>query len=122
MLIASFATAQLPNGSVAPDFTATDVNGNQHRLYDYLDQKATVILDISATWCGPCWNYHAGGTFEEIWEAHGPAGQPGVSQNTTDDVMILWFEGDAGTSLGELENSALGNWLNPNGEGDFTFQ
>ena len=49
MLIASFATAQLPNGSVAPDFTATDVNGNQHRLYDYLDQGYTVILDISAT-------------------------------------------------------------------------
>ena len=121
MLIVSFATAQLPNGSVAPDFTATDVNGNQHRLYDYLDQGYTVILDISATWCGPCWNYHAGGTFEEIWEAHGPAGQPGVSQNTTDDVMILWFEGDAGTSLSELENSALGNWLNPNGEGEVHF-
>lgn len=24
--------AQLPNGSVAPDFTVTDVNGNEHRL------------------------------------------------------------------------------------------
>ena len=115
-VIFSFSTssfAQLPDGSIAPDFTTTDVNGNTHRLYDYLDAGYTVILDISATWCGPCWNYHVGGTFEQIWEAHGPAGQPGVSPNTTDDVMILWFEGDPGTALSELENSNLGNWLQP---------
>ena len=36
--ISSIATAQLPDGSVAPDFTTTDVNGNTHRLYDYLDE------------------------------------------------------------------------------------
>lgn len=115
-VVFSFSTtsfAQLPDGSIAPDFTTTDINGNTHRLYDYLDEGYTVILDISATWCGPCWNYHSGGTFEEIWEAHGPAGEPGVSANTTDDVVILWFEGDAGTALSELENSNLGNWTEP---------
>ena len=111
-----FSYSQLPDGSIAPNFITTDVNGNEHELYNYLDQGYTVILDISATWCGPCWNYHSGGTFEEIWAAHGPAGQPGVSPNTTDDVMILWFEGDAGTAESELENSALGNWLEPDGE------
>jgi len=119
--ISTIATAQLPDGSIAPDFTTTDVNGNVHRLYDYLDDGYTVILDISATWCGPCWNYHTGGTFEEIWENHGPAGQPGVSPNTTDDVMILWFEGDPTTALSELENSNYGNWLNPNGAGEIQF-
>jgi hypothetical protein len=117
----TIATAQLPDGSIAPDFTTTDVNGNVHRLYDYLDDGYTVILDISATWCGPCWNYHSVGTFEDIWEDHGPAGQPGVSPNTTDDVVILWFEGDAGTALSELENSQLGNWLNPGGAGEVQF-
>jgi hypothetical protein len=30
--------------------------------------------------------------------------------------MILWFEGDAGTPESELENSDLGNWLEPDGE------
>ena len=45
----TIATAQLPDGSIAPDFTTTDVNGNVHRLYDYLDDGYTVILDISAT-------------------------------------------------------------------------
>ena len=115
LFITTESFAQLPDGSIAPDFTTTDVNGNEHRLYDYLDNGYTVILDISATWCGPCWNYHIGGTFEEIWEAHGPAGEPGVSSNTTDDVMILWFEGDVGTALSELENSDFGNWLAPEG-------
>jgi hypothetical protein len=36
--------AQLPNGSVAPDFTATDINGVEHHLYDYLAQGYTVVL------------------------------------------------------------------------------
>ena len=114
-LFASKSIAQLPDGSVAPNFTTTDVNGNSHTLYDYLDQGYTVVLDISATWCGPCWNYHTGGALEDLWENHGPAGEPGVSANTTDDVVVLWFEGDAGTALSELENSNLGNWLLPNG-------
>jgi hypothetical protein len=114
-LFASKSIAQLPDGSVAPNFTTTDVNGNSHTLYDYLDQGYTVVLDISATWCGPCWNYHTGGALEDLWENHGPAGEPGVSANTTDDVVVLWFEGDSGTALSELENSNLGNWLLPNG-------
>ena len=31
--------AQLSDGSIAPDFTATDINGNTYHLYDYLDQE-----------------------------------------------------------------------------------
>ena len=30
--------AQLPNGSIAPNFTITDIDGVQHELYDILDQ------------------------------------------------------------------------------------
>jgi len=110
-----YSYSQLPDGSIAPDFTTTDVNGNSHTLYDYLDQGYTVILQISAVWSGPDWNYSSNGVLQEIWEAHGPAGEPGVSANTTDDVMILWFEGDPNTALSELENSSFGNWLAPNG-------
>ena len=29
------AQAQLPNGSVAPDFTLTDLDGTSHNLYSY---------------------------------------------------------------------------------------
>ena len=38
--------AQLPNGSVAPDFTLTDLNGTTHRLYDYLNDGYTVFVDF----------------------------------------------------------------------------
>ena len=51
--VGSTAVAQLPNGSIAPDFTATDISGTEHNLYDLLDQGYKVIVDFSATWCGP---------------------------------------------------------------------
>ena len=34
--------AQLPNGSVAPDFTLTDYYGTTHNLYSYLNTGKTV--------------------------------------------------------------------------------
>lgn len=48
-------TAQV--GTVAPNFEATDVHGNTHNLYEYLDQGKTVILDFFFTTCIPCQFY-----------------------------------------------------------------
>lgn len=113
-LFASNSFAQLPNGSVAPDFTTVDINGTSHNLYSYLDQGYTVIIDISATWCPPCWSYHQGGALEDLYANHGPAGMPGVSANTTDDMMVLWFEGDSGTNMADLQgtgSNTLGDWI-----------
>ena len=113
-LFASNSIAQLPDGSIAPDFTTVDINGNTHNLYDYLDQGYTVVMDISATWCPPCWSYHQGGALEDLWVNHGPAGAPGVSANTTDDVVVLWFEGDASTTQADLEgtgSNTQGDWI-----------
>lgn len=67
LLAATGAMAQLPPNSNAPDFTTTDIDGNTQNLYDYLDQGYTVFLDISATWCGPCWNYHQSGALEDLY-------------------------------------------------------
>ncbi|MEJ6734092.1 MAG: T9SS type A sorting domain-containing protein [Flavobacteriales bacterium] len=105
--------AQLENGTIAPDFTATDINGNSHRLYDYLDNGYSVIMDISATWCPPCWSYHSQHILEDVWASHGPAGEPGVNANTSDDVVVLFFEGDASTNLDQLNGigaGTLGDW------------
>ncbi|MBK9193545.1 MAG: redoxin domain-containing protein [Flavobacteriales bacterium] len=83
-LIASTAAmAQLPDGSICPDFTGTDLNGVTHNLYDYLDQGYTVVVDVSATWCGPCWNYHNTGALEDLYTTYGPG-------TAADKVMVLF--------------------------------
>jgi len=42
--------AQLPNGSTAPDFTFTDMNGVSQNLYTYLNAGKVVVVDASTTW------------------------------------------------------------------------
>jgi hypothetical protein len=118
--------AQLAPGSFAPNFTVTAYqpwlstagqNGNgTYTLYDYLDAGYTVILDVSATWCGPCWNYHLGGALDDVYINHGPAGYPGVSASTTDDVMVIWIEGDGQTADATMldGSGSIGNWIEPN--------
>lgn len=107
--------AQIADGSTAPNFNVQDINGNSHSLYDYLDAGYFVLIDISATWCPPCWSYHNGHHLQTIWENHGPAGEPGVNPNTTDDVVVLFIEGDGNTGINHLNGTAtsgtLGNWL-----------
>lgn len=95
----------LPNGSTAPDFTLTDVNGVEHHLYDYLDQGYTVFLDFSATWCGICWNYHNTNILKDIYNQYGPSG--------TDQVMVLFIEGDAFTPESALfgGSGSQGDWV-----------
>jgi hypothetical protein len=97
--------AQLPDGSIAPDFTATDINGVEHNLYDLLDEGKKVLVQFSATWCGPCWSYHNTGVLTEIWETYGPDG--------TDEVYVFMIEGDDTTTLNDLlgtGSATQGDW------------
>lgn len=125
--------AQLAPGSLAPDFTVSAYqtwlategmsNNGTYKLYDYLDAGYTVILDVSATWCGPCWNYHLSGALEDAYTAHGPAGYPGVSANTTDDLMVIWIEGDGTTADATMldGSGAVGNWITPTANNNIQF-
>ncbi len=107
--------AQLPAGYIAPDFTLTDINGVDHHLYSYLNDGYIVFIEISATWCGPCWNYHNAGHLKNLYINHGPAGLPNVSENTTDKVMVLFVEGDPNTGPNHLNGTSptntQGDWI-----------
>ncbi len=95
--------AQLSDGSYANNFTMVDINGNTQDLYTYLDAGKPVILDISAVWCLPCWNYHQSGALEQLYAQYGPSG--------TNELMVLWIEGDQGT-LAQLHggSGSQGDW------------
>jgi hypothetical protein len=100
---------QLPSGSIAPAFTVTDLDGNVHDLYTYLNSGISVVVDVSATWCGPCWSYHNSGTLENFYNNYGPSG--------TGDVMVIFAEGDPNTNLACLYGptgcvgGTQGNWV-----------
>lgn len=101
--------AQLPSGSTAPNFIATDINGQAHNLYDVLSANKIVLLEISATWCPPCWSYHQSKAVQNFYTAHGPDGD--------NKAMVFWVEGDPNTNLACLygqsgcNNNSAGNFV-----------
>lgn len=105
----SALSAQLPNGATVPNFTAKDINGRTWDLYEILESGRPVVIDVSATWCGPCWNYHNAKHLENYFAAHGPEGD-GKS-------FVFFIEGDGSTNLACLYGGATcnggtqGNWV-----------
>lgn len=103
------ASAQLNDGCKAENFTFTALNNNNQvcNLYAWLDSGYVVILDVSATWCGPCWNYKNTGALESIYAQHGPL--PG-----TNKVRVIYVEGDGNTTDADMAGTGTntqGNWL-----------
>jgi thiol-disulfide isomerase/thioredoxin len=53
-LNAQATAVQYHKGDVIQDFTFTTYDGQQHSLYEVLKEKDAVLLNIWASWCGPC--------------------------------------------------------------------
>lgn len=63
-----------------------------------LDSGKIVVLEISATWCAPCWVYHTSHAMQDLYLAHGPSGD--------DKLRVLWVEGDISTNTNCLYGNA----------------
>ena len=90
-----FATCLNGSSGQAVDFTVTDLNGNSHNLYSYLDSGKVVVLEYLSTTCGHCISHAA--YVEDFYEEWGPAGYDlveliGLEINiNTDDAAVNSF-------------------------------
>jgi hypothetical protein len=98
--------AQLSTGSIAPDFTLVDINGNTHTLSNYLSQGKKIILNFASVGCGPCWKYHKTEALNDIYKAYGPMGSNEVV------ILDIYYDSTTIDDLNGISNPpAFGNWL-----------
>lgn len=108
-LLTTFGVATLAafaQFGTAPDFNVTDLDGNTHQLYaDILDQGLIAVVDVSATWCPPCWSLHNSHALQDLHEAYGPDG--------TNQLRVIFYEADAATTLADVQGTGgntQGDW------------
>ena len=113
LVVSALASAQ--NQS----WVATDITGVERNIGNNIASGKTVLVDISAHWCGPCWAWHNSGIMDKLYHEFGPDG--------TDDLRIYFVDGDPASSMALLEGASgsQGDWvegtpypiIGPNGEG-----
>src|SRR3954468_15287730 len=88
------------------NWNATSINGINYNIDSIVNSGTTVLVDISAYWCMPCWDWHLKGYMEKMYKEFGPAG--------TNDLLILLIDGDPTSSIASLQGGggqSMGDWI-----------
>jgi thiol-disulfide isomerase/thioredoxin len=100
------SNAQLARGvKLESNIVMTDIKGKTIDVFAELADGKTVIIDVFATWCSPCWGFHQSQWLENMHEQYG---EPG-----TDQIVVVGLEADASTTNADLfgtGGSTVGNW------------
>ena len=99
VLTVLFTQAQT-NLTTAVDFTVTDVHGNTHNLFNYLDDGKHVIVDFFFTTCGPC--ISSVPTLNQAYTDYGCNTGEVIFLSVDDwgsDAQVLQYENDYGGLL-----------------------
>lgn len=110
------AFAQLPDGSIAPDFEVDIMSKNDptfpptgsFSLYEETSQDRGVCLFFMTSWCSPCWTFNEDKVLDTIFNMYGPLG--------TNDANVLMIETDERTNRECLFDSTGCSYRTPRGD------